>query len=133
MSYHEAFWLATAAAAPVIALAAVVALPDMADATREASNAAQDAVRYSVEARFESSSRAARSQYATLGIVLAQAALLAVSLSALATHRDVMPAWVAIVLAVSGIMLLTVTTLSLIATRGRAALYRGFKRRRARG
>ena len=30
MAFHESFWIATSAAAPVIALAAVVALPDTA-------------------------------------------------------------------------------------------------------
>lgn len=47
---------------------------------------------------------------ATAGNLIVQAGLLAVSLSALAYRRDVMPAWVAIVLAVGGILLLAWST-----------------------
>ncbi len=45
----------------------------------------------------------------TISNVIAQAALLAVSLSALAVAQNVMPPWAAIILAVGGILLLAYT------------------------
>jgi hypothetical protein len=77
VSYHEAFWVVTGTAAPVIALAAVVALPDV--ATLRALGQVN---------------------------VIVQAGLLGLSLSALATGGNVTPPWVASVLAVGGILLL---------------------------
>jgi hypothetical protein len=120
VSYHEAFWLATAAAAPVIVLAVVVARPDV-DA------AAYAALRRSVQPDNVESGNSEKRKieeqrrgYATHLLltaitfrslstlnVLMQAGLLAVSLSALATGRNIMPPWVAIVLAVAGILLLS--------------------------
>jgi hypothetical protein len=83
VGYHEAFWAVTGTAAPVIALAAVVAkaaLPDV-------------------------------GTLRTLGWVnmIVQAWLLGSSLSALSTGGNVTPPWVASVLAVGGILLLAWT------------------------
>ena len=120
MSYHEAFWLATAAAAPVIVLAVVVARPDV-DAAAYAAlrRSAQpgnvesgDSENRDIEqqkrdyAMHQMLSAITFGYVSTLNVFM-QAGLLAVSLSALATGRNIMPPWVAIVLAVSGILLLS--------------------------
>ena len=124
MSYHEAFWLVTGTAAPVIALAAVVALPD---ASAFSDTAWQLTMRVPT---YEPSSEQGKlkfedivpewqrlllsliSQVGSFGNVVLQAALLAVSLSALATGRDLIPVWLPIVAAVTGILLLTLTALT---------------------
>jgi len=98
MTYHESFWLATGAAAPVIALAAVVALSDALQTERDAKSP------YGIWAA--SWGTATVTSMISILNVIVQAALLAVSLSALAYGQNVMPPWVAIVLAVGGILLL---------------------------
>lgn len=120
MSYQETFWVVVGTAAPVIALAAVVALPDtsnmfpdfiqsfMSPEFKETMNAK---ARKGYEQLATSAYKpfqlfAATIQWGAIGNVLIQAGLLAVSLTALGYERDVMPPWVAIVLAVSGILLL---------------------------
>lgn len=155
VSYHETFWLAAATAAPVIALAAVVAMPDVSIAAYEIDEAASDAMPAATEAHalltqiFEKAHEGRDEPFemrpltkervsavpgiATFVNVLVQAALLAVALSALATAHNVLPPWVAIVLAVGGILLLTVTTRWVVMTRSKAAFFQSFSRRRGDG
>jgi hypothetical protein len=135
VSFHESFWLAASAAAPVITLATVVAIPDVAntrfraagalwaadgqreifevsgregtpgyDTVRDRIDQSLTATRWAVEV----TRRNVRLCYANL---IAQAALLAVSLAALAYGRDLVPPWLAIVLAVGGVALLAWTLL----------------------
>jgi hypothetical protein len=117
VTYHEAFWVATAAAAPVIALATVVAGPD-ADGVGVLAVDRRSALRMrewqkgkpAPDAILREAKRTTAliiSAYlAFLLDLLIQAALLAVSLSALAAGQNVMPPWVAIVMAVAGILIL---------------------------
>jgi hypothetical protein len=113
------FWVATSAAAPVIALATIVALPDAAGAVGRASQHLHDARQLWPEP-----DRSARMVIllartlrwwrllvwaVTVANLLAQAALLAVSLSALAYGQDTIPPSAAITLAVGGILLLAWT------------------------
>jgi hypothetical protein len=159
VSYHETFWLATAAAAPVIALAAVVAMPDASAAANEVNEAVLDARAAVAEAEAKSMeklqlavkqtrigedeasemvlprptppiyvARSVAPGIAAFVNVLVQAALLALALSALATAQNVLPPWVAIALAVAGILLLTVTTQWVALLRGRAVDFRDFTR-----
>ena len=120
MSYHESFWLATSAAAPVIALAAVVALPDASAAVYGAMD------RVGVTSRPNLKDPVTLKEIRPNGLdwaerlwgkarvisivsffnVIIQAGLLAVSLSALASEQNVMPPWGAIIPAVGGILLL---------------------------
>jgi hypothetical protein len=115
VSYQESFWLATSAAAPIIALAAMVALPDTADVTfataREVSR-----LRQRTAPPDTSRSEIVKLVYRGLAVnfgslinLLVQAGLLAVSLTALEVGVDVMPPWVAICLAVGGLLLLAWT------------------------
>ena len=113
------FWVATSAAAPVIALAAIVALPDAAAAVGKSSEYLNELHRL-----WPQPDRSARIVILlnrifrwwrmlvwalTAANLLAQAALLAVSLSALAYGRDTIPPSAAIALAVGGIVLLAWT------------------------
>jgi hypothetical protein len=112
------FWVATAAAAPVIALAAVVALPDLTTAEFEVvkrlyDKAIADGVKdagFFHEPRAERLLRNARiARGMTMANVIIQAVLLAVALGALATDQNLMPPLAAVVLAVGGILLLSWT------------------------
>ncbi len=118
MAFHESFWVATSAVAPVIALAAVVALPD---ATSIVGRATHD--RAIAEMRpsarddpFAIAVARATQRWSLLawGITLVnliiQAGLLTVSLWALAYNQDVMPPAPAIILAAGGILLLAWST-----------------------
>jgi hypothetical protein len=127
VSFHENFWLAASAAAPVITLAIVVAIPDAANMRFRAAGAMRAAEgqrrvsevsgphdrpsRDSARDRTGESLRATRWAvqvtrwnvrlcYANL---IAQAVLLAVSLAALAYGLDLVPPWLAIVVAVGGV------------------------------
>ena len=153
MTFHESLWLATAAAAPVIALAATVALPDAARLYRDdvaplldywfespamlrsAMQAAGGDVAW-VEATTSMDLAGLRAKWsngfkplrrlasiawgAGFSVLVLQAVLLAVSLAALAYRVDVIPRWLAIVLPVSGIILLTYS-LSLVSAYRTAA------------
>ena len=120
VAFHEGFWVATSAAAPVIALAAIVAIPDLAghvtmtsrdvdtatgqrpgrpDSSDPVMSLARGARRWSVMALV-----------VTLVNLLAQAALLALSLWSLAYNQDVMPPPTAIILPVFGVLALTDST-----------------------
>jgi hypothetical protein len=114
MPYHEAFWVATAAAAPVIALANVVAGPEIDGAVVTVFRhqrdlrirrwlPVKDPTLHSATFKLILISSAYTAFF--LGLLM-QAALLAVSLSALAAGQNVMPPWVAIVMAVAGILIL---------------------------
>jgi hypothetical protein len=121
VSYHEAFWMVTGTAAPIIALAAVVALPEAAAVVPHAWARGREivstpphlnwhvAMAGSYEAWRRVWAAAQRVRTLTFLNVIVQAGLLAVSLSALAVSQNVMPPWVAIVLAVGGILLLAWT------------------------
>ncbi len=154
VGFNESFWLATSAAAPVITLAAVVALPDsskasnavaslwveaevrnqgaelrarLAELNEEASLSdvlkalhGSDAPRRKTDVRAVGPDgdvvrakklyrSAVLNQQISFGNVIIQAGLLAMSLAALAYHRDLVSPWVAIILAVGGILLLAWT------------------------
>jgi hypothetical protein len=107
---HESFWLATATAAPVIALAAIVALPDTSVIAQKFID-----LRLKMDPRptpyQERLLKAAQvvvllPKWTTMVNLIVQAALLAVSLWALAYEHDVIPPGVATVQAVGGILLL---------------------------
>lgn len=116
MRNFDTFWVATAAAAPVIALAAVVALPDLTTAEfrvvkRLYDKAIADGV---TDSSFFHEPRAARllrkariARGMTMVNVIIQAVLLAVALGALATDQNLMPPLAAIVFAAGGILLLS--------------------------
>lgn len=135
VSFHENFWLAASAAALVITLAIVVAIPDVANMRFRAAGAMRAAEdqrrvsevsgphdrlsRDSARDRADESLRATRWAvqvtrwnvrlcYANL---IAQAVPLAVSLAALAYGLDLVPPWLAIVVAVGGVGLLAWTLL----------------------
>ena len=126
VSFHENSWLAASTAAPVITLAVVVVIPDTAGIRFQAERkkrALLDLVASTVSAASTETPpvptadpdgptlewavrvtrRNVRLCYANL---MAQAALLAVSLAALAYSRDFVPPWLAIVVAVGGVGLL---------------------------
>jgi hypothetical protein len=133
VSFHENFWLAASTAAPVITLAVVVVIPDTAGIrfqaerkkralldlvastssaastetppvpTADPDRAALERQRIRLEWAVRVTRRNVRLCYANL---MAQAALLAVSLVALAYSRDFVPPWLAIVVAVGGVGLL---------------------------
>jgi hypothetical protein len=118
---HESFWVATSAVAPVVALAAVVALPD-ATLIGRANNVLQrlkedqpprDAELHNFLAGAARDMRkwAGIAWLITLANLIIQAGLLVVSLCALALRQDVMSFWLAIGLATSGIVLLAVCTM----------------------
>jgi len=127
VSFHENFWVVTGTAAPVIALAAVAALPDATKAVVRAYERpfvplstgelrmvtlSSGETALTTDGKFVSqvlSAKAATIRTRTLINVIVQAGLLAVSLSALAAQRNVMPPWIAIVLATGGILLLAWT------------------------
>jgi len=135
VSFHENFWLAASAAAPVITLAIVVAIPDAANMRFRAAGAmrAAEGQRRVSEvsgphdrpSRDSAGDRAGESLRATRWAVqvtrwnvqlcyanlIAQAVLLAVSLAALAYGLDLVPPWLAIVVAVGGVGLLAWTLL----------------------
>jgi hypothetical protein len=130
VSYIKEFWLATAAAAPVIALAAVAALPDTSAVVDVASKRLREAERNrlpdpghgldrlgylaDIADVFPTIDRwgALLLWGTTIANLLVQAGLLAVSLSALAYEQNVIPVWASIVMAVGGILLLAWTITS---------------------
>ena len=109
MPYHEAFWVATAAAAPVIALANVVAGPEI-DGLAVAVARRRRVVAWVRGPGLHSLTRTliliSSAYLAFLLGLLMQAALLALSLSALAAGQNAGPPWVAILMAVAGILIL---------------------------
>ena len=129
MSPHESFWVATAAAAPVVALAAIVALPDTSVAVEEVYRHRHDPVvserarngRQVIVARLWSRNMAyVWSQLVWMVSIvnlLLQAALLAMSLLVLVYDQEVIPPWAAIVFSAGGILLLTWSSTSAAAFR----------------
>jgi hypothetical protein len=114
--FHENFWVATSAVAPVIALAAVVALTDTMTILGRVS-VVESAVQQNpnhdswIQDRLAGTARDSRKWTLIAGLItlinlIIQAALLAVSLSALAYDQDIMPLWLAVTLATGGILLL---------------------------
>ena len=118
---HESFWVATSAVAPVIALAAVVALPDVAligkatvlrDMIQRRQPSDQDRAKQTLLVGEAQNTRkwAWTAWMITLANLIIHAGLLVVSLCALALRQDIMPFWVAIFLASGGILLLALST-----------------------
>jgi uncharacterized membrane protein YbhN (UPF0104 family) len=115
-AFHESFWLATGAAVPVIALAAMVAMADLArhvtltsrdvDTTTKQRHGRPDSSDPVISLARGARSKSVMALVLTLINLIAQAALLAFSLYALAYSRDVMPPPVAISLAVGGVVAL---------------------------
>jgi hypothetical protein len=112
VKFYENFWVATAATAPVIALAAMLLLPEWTVRGSEATAAAVDAEMRAKgrglqdwDHRYQRLAKMAWS-VRTEGLVnvLLQAALLAVSLSALAYQRNVVRPWIAISIAAGGLL-----------------------------
>jgi hypothetical protein len=116
VAVHDSFWVATSAVAPVIALAAVIALSDVMPILGRV-NVVESAVQQHPNkdswiqdqmARIARDTRkwALIAGLTTLVNLIIQAALLAVSLSALAYDQDIMPLWLAVIMATGGILLL---------------------------
>jgi len=129
VSFHENFWVATSAAAPVIALAVILLLPDGTTSAVRTYLTWQHLKKIppTPGRRFNPERILARAYLYTAQVslgasvlnLLVQAALLAVSLWALAYDDNVIPPWAAIVMAVGGLLLLawnTSATLALKAT-----------------
>jgi hypothetical protein len=132
MSSHESFWVATAAAAPVIALTAIVALPDTSVVVERVSRYRQENKNPSIPARDRNRQPlivdylwSRKMAYAWSQLVwmmsvvnlLLQATLLAMSLWALAYDQEVIPPWAAIVFSAGGLLLLTWSSTSAAAFR----------------
>jgi hypothetical protein len=134
VSFNANFWLAASAAAPVITLAIVVVIPDAAGMRFRAARrerellhlVSRSAFVMSEEVRPEPEKAALQQRLMRLGWavrvtrrnvrlcyanLIAQAALLAASLAALAYGRDFAPPWLAIVVAVGGVAVLAWTLL----------------------
>jgi hypothetical protein len=121
-AFNESFWVATSAVAPVIALAGVVALPDVSLIGR-ANNLRARIERLRLSEKYpgqhaflvgvarDAAKWASFASLTALVNLIIQASLLAVSLSALAFKQDIMPFWLAIFLATGGILLLALSTL----------------------
>ena len=135
VAFEQNFWLATSAAAPVIALAVIVALPDTSgvivesmrqraiarfeivvdimnppDGSTPATTAldvAEGAASVAAVSKVVAAARIIR--ITSVCNVILQAGLLAGSLAALAYNRNIGPPWVAILLAVGGIVILAMT------------------------
>jgi hypothetical protein len=116
VAFHESFWVATSTVAPVIALAAVVALPDAMALIGRVSILISTLRQHPDDDSWTQNFLAGRARdtrkwavvawLTTLVNLTIQAALLAVSLSALAYGQDIMPLWLAVILATGGIVLL---------------------------
>lgn len=104
--YHEAFWVVTGTAAPVIALAVVVAIPDLAD------------VRYRVPAAVWEKGKAARwamvGTYAAFFDFMLMAYLLPVSLWSIANGKNEIAPSLAVTLATVGVILVFISTATAI-------------------
>ncbi len=133
MSFHESFWVAAGAAAPVIALAVVVSLNDasqtqfaVGDATDRAFVVAhrdeKDVLYRSLDKRGRSLAALTAAQLVNLVL---QAGLLAVSLVSLALHRNLIPAWICVVAPTAGVLLLAYAGLAVTNAQG---LMRNYQR-----
>jgi uncharacterized membrane protein len=112
VSYHEAFWVVTGTAAPVIALAAVVALPDtsaMTSRTVQHFGSAWLPTAEQLKTGSELWTRAAIIKVSAVTNLVAQACLLLISLMALMWASNPLSPWVAVAIAVGGILLLAWT------------------------
>jgi len=124
VAYHEAFWVVTGTAAPVIALAAVLSVGESAMVGRNLGRFIWDAERHPDRYRDKNEDDTAWDQrlgtaqtartYSMLNYLIAelniasQAALLAMSLVSIDGADNSVPPWLAIVLAVGGIFLVLV-------------------------
>jgi hypothetical protein len=144
VSYHEAFWVATAAAAPVITVAIVVAMPDTSATVWAVQRSAEEYkadVPPGPDEDWDRGLRAMTGMLLNVTVVyiveilnlLVQAGLLAVSLSALAAGRNVTPPWIAIVMAVVGTLLLAWSITSTAQTRRRINMFEAERLESVRG
>jgi hypothetical protein len=110
-NYHEAFWAVAGAAAPAIAIAAAVALPDTSQLVNEADERSFSLA--SDEKRSREALRLAdRAMFVGISTqlnILIQAAILVVSLASLARGQDVLDTGTVVVLAGIGILLVAFT------------------------
>lgn len=126
--YHDTLWIAVSASAPVIALAAVVALGDAAgEAYRSTEwNIDHPQIGSPPQAVLDRQKQLSRRFSAAQMIVvivcllntLLQAGVLGTSLASLAGHTDYMPAAAAVVFEVLGLVAITVGGLAAVAVRG---------------
>jgi len=126
VAYHEAFWVVTGTAAPVIALAAILSVGESATVGRNLGRFIWNAKRHPDRYRDNNEDDTAWDQrlgtahtartYSMLKYLAAernlasQAALLAMSLVSIDGADNSVPPWLAIVLAVGGIVLLLVVS-----------------------
>lgn len=114
MSFHESFWVVVGTAAPIIALAAVISVNDTARTQFAVSDASTTALAiargdetdgmYRLLDKRENSLVALR--VAQLSNLCLQAVLLAVSLLSLLFARNLIPAWICVVVPAAGVLLL---------------------------
>jgi hypothetical protein len=122
--YHEVFWVAVAAAAPIIALAAIIAFSDqmarLGDLYPDARKLYDDGHRDLSRAYTRSNITAT---LLSLGNTVAQTVVLGIALSSLGGSVNEIPAWSAIALEVAG--LAAVATVALVGVVIRAAIWAG--------
>jgi membrane associated rhomboid family serine protease len=121
VAFHESFWVVTGTAAPVIALAAVVALGeilrDMGASGEKFMRVLLDSspdnaevVKWMADVSRKPTRKMVRALHAAvLSNLLLQSAFLAVSLVSLVDEANLVPPWIAIAAAVGGLLLLAAT------------------------
>ena len=117
-AYHEAFWVITGTAAPVIALAVVVATPDLFPAASEAAAQADadtgghpDYSSRTVRLTLRYANRLAFLYTVALLSLLSQILLLLAALLSVMNGRNAIPPVLGVWLAIGGLVLLCVTAL----------------------
>jgi hypothetical protein len=114
VAYHEAFWVVIGAAAPVVALAVIVSLPDSLTLAGQADmDRGVNALREAANGVYR---LAARIFVTGLINMLLQAGLLAVSLVSIEDGANCVPPWTAITATVGGIVLLGVASVMTVNT-----------------
>lgn len=143
MRFHETFWVVTGTAAPVIALAAIVALSNVADATTRMLDSGREVFLRLVDvtatggkpelrdvtlALIGAASRLWKRGRLQMGFqllnIVVQALLLTISLVSITYQRNVLPVWVAIALADVGLILLAGTGVAMIVAKEAAGAAR---------
>ena len=124
MSFDESFWVVAGTAAPVIALAGVISVNDIArtqfkvnDGIIKALIVAHKDEKDEIYQRFDKrGSWIEALRVAQLLNVCLQAGLLAVSLLSLTFHRNLIPAWICVVALTAGVLLLAYAGLAMTRT-----------------
>jgi len=114
MSFHESFWVVAGTAGPVIALAAVISLSEIARAEATVDNlsiralvvAHQDETDFYYRLLNKREWSLVALRVAQLLNLCLQAGLLAVSLLSLAFQRNLIPVWICVVAPTAGVLLL---------------------------